>query len=107
LVGSVRRGSTLTGGALTVDSVGLGLSVGLGGRAAIGGGVVSAGAAGDGVAVAVVSTGFAGPPEPRDISRTIDTTIAMPEIPIAPIATIAVVVRYQSKGGCRRCRSIR
>ena len=99
-VGSVRRGSTTTGGALAVDSVGTGLSVALGGVVAIVSGVVSGAA--DGVVLAVVSTVFADPPESRDISRTTDTSIAMPAIPIAPIAAIAAVVRYQGTGGCRR-----
>lgn len=105
-VGSVRRGVTMTGGALAVDSVELGLSVGAGGTAATVGGVVS-GAAADGVVVAVVSTVFAAPRESRDISRTADTRIAIAAIPIAPMATIAVVVRYQGTGGCRRYRSTR
>ena len=94
----------MTGGALAVDSVGLGLPVGLGGTAATVGGVVS-GAAEDGVLVVVVSTLFAGPPESRDISRTTDTRIAMPAIEIVLIATIAPVVRYQGTCGCRRYRS--
>lgn len=104
-VGSVRRGPTLTGGALSVDSVGLGLSVGLGGTIATAGGVVSGAA--DGGVMAVVSTVFAGPRELREISRTTDTSIAIPAIPIAPMATIAAVVRYQGTGGCRLYRSPR
>ena len=102
-VGSVRRGSTMTGGALAVDSVGLGLSEGLGGTLAIVGGVVTGGA--DGVVVAVVSTVFAGPRESRDISRTADTRSVIPAIPIAPMAAIAAVVRYQGTGACWRYRS--
>ena len=75
-VGSVRRGSTMTGGALArSDAVGAGLSVALGGVVAIVSGVVSGAA--DEAVLAVVSTVFADPPESRDISRTTDTSIAI------------------------------
>jgi len=93
--GSVCRGATTDG---AVESVGLGLAVGLGGAVSVVGGVVSGAA--DEVVVSVGSTVLAGPLELRSTSRTADTRSAINAIPIAPRAAIAAVVRYQGTTDC-------
>ena len=87
-------GATTTG-ALAGGSLELGVTAGLGGTVALVDGIVTA------VGEIVVGSGSSTPdrpPERLDISKSADTRIAITAAPMAPIAIIATVVRYQGSG---------